>query len=410
MNQGEEERSAVRDPSVPNAAPLDVSIVTHNSAEHLTTLLASLAEQAGIGLVRVIFIDNASNDDTVAVLLDAQLRYRNTFAAFEVLTNSRNVGFGAAHNRAVREGSSPFVLILNPDTRLQPDCLARLLQTAEADDSRVAAWEPRQIPYEHPKKYDPVTMTTTWCSAAALLMRRLAFEDVNGFDARFFLYCEDVDLSWRLRRKGWHLRYVPSACVRHDTYEFAHEIKPVQTVQTLLGGMYLRNRYGSLADVLRGYEMYLRSLLAPPLFEGHRKATLLAGGRYLRNFLHFWERHKPSDVGFFDRLDFAPMRLGAFHEVASSEALRERPLVSILVRSVGRTEQLGRALKTIANQTYDNLEVVLVEDGPATLAGFVSSFTDLAISYVPLGTRHGRCHAGNVAMQSCIRRIPWLSG
>ena len=379
---------------------MDVSIVTQNSAAHLATLLASLAEQAPVGLVRVTFVDNASNDNTVAVLLDAQVRYRGTFAAFEVLINSRNVGFGAAHNRAIAEGGARFVLILNPDTQLQADCLARLLRTAEADDSSIAAWEPRQMPYEHPKKYDPVTMTTTWCSAAALLMRRSAFEEVGGFDARFFLYCEDVDISWRLRRRGWSLRYVPSACVRHDTYEFAYQIKPVQTVQTLLGSLYLRCRYGTLADMLRGYEVFLRALLAPPRFRGHRMATLLAGGRYLRNFLHFWERQKPPGVGYFDHLDFAPMRLGAFHEVASTKDLGEQPLVSILVRSVGRTEQLERALKTIANQTYDNLEVVLVEDGPATLADFVSSVKDLTINYVPLGTRHGRCHAGNVAMQT----------
>ena len=401
MKQAEKERPAVRKPSTRDAVrSVDVSIVTHNSAAHLATLLASLAEQAPAGRVRVTFVDNASNDNTVAMLLDAQVRYHGTFAAFEVLTNSRNVGFGAAHNRAIAEGDARFVLILNPDTQLQANCLARLLLTAETDDPRIAAWEPRQIPYEHPKKYDPVTMTTTWCSAAALLMRRSAFEEVGGFDARFFLYCEDVDLSWRLRRKEWRLRYVPSACVRHDTYDFAYQIKPAQTVQTLLGSLHLRCRYGTLADMLRGYEVFLRSLLAPPPFKGHRMATLRAGGRYLRNFLHFWERHKPPDVGYFDRLDFAPMRLGAFHEVASTEDLGERPLVSILVRSIARTEQLKRALKTIANQTYDNLEVVLVEDGPATLADFVSSFTDLTINYVPLGTRHGRCHAGNVAMQT----------
>ena len=401
MNQAGEERPAVRKPLAPNAVPpVDVSIVTHNSAAHLATLLASLADQAVAGFVRVTFVDNASSDDTVAVLLDAQLRYRGRFASFEVLTNSRNVGFGAAHNRAIGEGSAPFVLILNPDTQLQADCLVRLLRTAEMDDSRIAAWEPRQVPYEHPKKYDPVTMTTPWCSGAALLMRRTAFEEVDGFDTRFFLYCEDVDLSWRLRRKGWGLRYVPSTCVRHDAYDFAHQIKPVQIVQTLLGGMYLRCRYGSFADVLRGYELYVRSLLAPPLFNCHRKAILLAGGRYLRNFLHFWEPHEAPDVGFFDGLDFAPMRLGAFHEVTSSENWGEPPLVSILVRSIGRQAQLRRALATIANQTYGNLEVVLVEDGPATLTDLVTSFTDLAITYLPLGTRQGRCHAGNVAMQA----------
>ncbi len=350
-------------------------------------------------LLRVTFVDNASTDDTVAALLESQLHHGSAFTAFDVLTNSRNVGFGAAQNRAIGQGDAPFVLILNPDAALPADCLARLLQTAVADDSRTAAWEPRQVPYEHPKKYDPVTMTTPWCSAAALLVRRSAFEEAGGFDARFFLYCEDVDLSWRVRRNGWRLRYVPAVCVRHDTYEFPDQTKPLQAVQTLVGSLYLRCRYGTFADVLHGYEIYLRSLVSPALFQGHRKAVLLAGARYLRNFAHFWERPKAPRVAFFDGLDFAPMRLGAFHQVTPSEDLGERPLVSILVRSIGRQAQLQRALTTIANQTYDNLEVVLVEDGPATLARLVASFTELAINYVPLGDRRGRCLAGNVAME-----------
>lgn len=397
------ERGPAEEECTTAARPLprvDVSIVTHNSERHLARFLVSLAEQAVDRGLCVTFVDNASTDDTVAVLLDAQLSYSETFATFEVLTNSRNVGFGAAHNRAIGEGSAPFVLMLNPDTELQADCFLRLLQKANADDSRMAAWEPRQVPYEHPKKYDPVTMTTPWCSGAALLMRRSAFEDVGGFDARFFLYCEDVDLSWRLRRKGWQLRYVPSACVRHDSYEFVGQTKPVQAVQTLLGSLYLRARYGTIRDMLGGYAIYLRSLVGPPQFRGHRTAMLLAGGRYLRNLAHFQERPKSPRIGFFDGLDFAPMRLGAFHEVTPCEDLGERPLVSILVRSIGRQAQLRRALTTIANQTYDNLEVVLVEDGPPTLGGLVASFTDLAINYVPLDERRGRCHAGNVAMES----------
>ena len=396
-----ESAPAQRECTAPSPCPqVDVSIVTHNSARHLTGLFASLAEQAGSGaLLRVTFVDNASTDDTVAALLEWQLRYGNAFDAIEVLTNSRNLGFGAAHNQAIGRGSAPFLLILNPDTGLRADCLGRLLLTAEADDARFAAWEPRQVPFEHPKKYDPVTMTTSWCSGAALLMRRSAFQEVGGFDTRFFLYCEDVDLSWRLRRKGWRLRYVPAACVRHDSYEAANHTKPLQAVQTLLGGLYLRARYGTLRDMLRGYEIYLRSLIAPPLFKGHRKAILLAGGQYLRNLPHFWERQGSPQVGFFRGLDFAPTRLGAFHEVTPSEDLTARPLVSILVRSIGRVAQLRRAFATIANQTYDNLEVVLVEDGPATLAPFVDSFANLTINHVALGTRQGRCHAGNVAME-----------
>ena len=60
----------------------------------------------------------------------------------------------------------------------------------------------RQIPYEHPKAYDPVTLDTPWVSGAATLFRREAFEAVGGFDDAIFMYGEDVDLSWRLRARG----------------------------------------------------------------------------------------------------------------------------------------------------------------------------------------------------------------
>ena len=110
-------------------------------------------------------------------------------------------------------GRPPFVFVLNPDTCLYPDCLSELLGRAIAEEETVGVWEPRQIPYEHPKQYDPVLMEPPWCAGAALLIRRTAFEAVRGFDRHIFIYCEDVDLSWRLKREGWKLRYVPSACV-----------------------------------------------------------------------------------------------------------------------------------------------------------------------------------------------------
>lgn len=74
------------------------------------------------------------------------------------------------------------------------------------------------------------------------------------------------------------------------------------------------------------------------------------------------------------------------------------PLVSILVRTIGRRAQLERALATVRNQTYRNLEVVIVEDGAASLHEFLADYADLNIVYRPVGENRGRCHAGNLAM------------
>ena len=93
---------------------------------------------------------------------------------------------------------------------------ARLLLTSLSIDG-VAATEGRQIPIEHPKYYDPLTGETSWVTGCCVMLRREAFDSVSGFDAHFFpLYCDDVDLSWRLRAAGWTLRYVPSAVIVHD--------------------------------------------------------------------------------------------------------------------------------------------------------------------------------------------------
>jgi len=97
-------------------------------------------------------------------------------------------------------------------------------------------------------------------------------------------------------------------------------------------------------------------------------------------------------------LNYEIRRGGEFTETVLAEHLPRRSKVSILVRTLGRRAKLDRALRSVANQTYRNLEVIVVEDGPATLGDFLSEFRDLDIVYHPLGENRGRCHAGNEAM------------
>ena len=130
--------------------------------------------------------------------------------------SDRNDGFARGINLLARQGRGEYVFLLNPDAEVAPDCLDRLIERAEADPG-IAICEARQQPTEHPKAYDLSTGETTWCSGAAALIRRTAFDEVGGFDDRlFFMYCEDVDLSWKLWLSGWKCVYVPEALVGHD--------------------------------------------------------------------------------------------------------------------------------------------------------------------------------------------------
>lgn len=126
-----------------------------------------------------------------------------------------NLGSAGGSNALAREDDTDLLWVLNPDTYPSPTALTALVETLSADG--VAAAESRQVPIEHPKEYDPVSGSTSWGSGFSLLIRRIAFEEVDGFDDHFFpLYCDDVDLSWRLRLAGWDIRHAPASAVFHD--------------------------------------------------------------------------------------------------------------------------------------------------------------------------------------------------
>ena len=73
-----------------------------------------------------------------------------------------------------------------------------------------------EFPVEHPKPYDPYTLTTPWAAGACLLISKCVFEELGGFDETFFMYCEDVDLSWRCRASGIAVKTCPTALFLHD--------------------------------------------------------------------------------------------------------------------------------------------------------------------------------------------------
>jgi GT2 family glycosyltransferase len=108
-----------------------------------------------------------------------------------------------------------FALIMNPDIRVAPTVLRELI--APFRHPGIGETEARQLPIEHPKCFDPTTGETSWAATACAMIPRAILEELNGFDAdTFFLYCDDVDFSWRVRLKGFKVIYQPSATVFHD--------------------------------------------------------------------------------------------------------------------------------------------------------------------------------------------------
>lgn len=156
-----------------------------------------------------------------------------------------NLGSGGGSNRLMERSDSDLIWVLNPDTVPAPSALGELVAALQPED--VAAVDARQLPIESPKGFDPETGDAAWVSGACLLMKRAAATAVDGFDAHFFpMYCDDVDLSWRLRLTGWRVRHAPTAVIFHDkrlgadgrplASDFEHE-------SGMLSRLFLAHRY-----------------------------------------------------------------------------------------------------------------------------------------------------------------------
>ena len=394
---------------------VDVSVVTYRPDWDLLGRLAeSLLEQAA-GLALHLWIVDNSVDPAVAARLASlpALQPGRGFATVSIERSASNVGFGRGHNANVARGRAPFLLVLNQDCIVEPGVLAPLLALASTDEPRVAAWELRQIPYEHPKAYDPVSLDTPWVSGAATLFRRSAFDAVGGFDAKIFMYGEDVDLSWRLRGRGFRLRYVPRCAVVHRTYATAAEVKPLQVLGGVQSNLCLRARFGGVARTLQGLSMLLAELCAPQEFPGRRMGLVKAGLGFLARWPHFAATRVAPGAQFkplFSGWGYELRRDGAFLPFRSlREAPRPAtPRVSILIRTVGRGAWLDQAHSSVAHQTWPNLEVVVIEDGPPRSQALIERFRDRQeLRYLSTGEKVGRARAGNLALREA--RGEWLN-
>jgi GT2 family glycosyltransferase len=217
---------------------LTVQVVTWNSADVIDACLESVRAQERPD-VEVVVVDNASQDASVARVaahLGRGLRGH-------LVQSPTNLGFCGGQNRALSLASGELVLFLNPDATLAPDFAARALETAARLPADVGLFAPRiLLPDGH---IDSAGLTVdrlrrAWdrgygepaagrfeteeevfgCTGAAALFRRTALADVaqdgQALDEKLFAYCDDVDVSWRARLRGWRCMYVPTLVAHHQ--------------------------------------------------------------------------------------------------------------------------------------------------------------------------------------------------
>ena len=198
------------------------SVLFHTELAGIETAMESLNRSIEIARHdgRVSEATVEFGDCSPTPMLDDEVlgRWRETYSSVDRLGYEffgENLGSARAHNRLADKSTSELILTTNPDVVPAPRALEQLIGVF-ADDL-VGIAEAKQVPIEHPKDFDKRSGATSWCATAFSLISRSVFDKVGGFDAEtFFLYCDDVDFSWRVRLRGYSAVFQPAAVVFHD--------------------------------------------------------------------------------------------------------------------------------------------------------------------------------------------------
>lgn len=217
---------------------IHVSIVSHGQSQLVSKLLADLAPLAAHDGLRITVLSNIAEAPPV---VPASLQ-----ASIDLVVNEEPAGYGTNHNRVFARSRAPFFCVLNPDLRIPHDPFPSLLDVLDQvkvgvvapaavdpsgaiqDNARVLptpwriakrAWGNRGGPdYSH----ESGPLSVDWVAGFFMLVRSEAYRALNGFDERYFLYYEDIDLCTRARLMGWQVRWVPQIRVVHDARRRSH--------------------------------------------------------------------------------------------------------------------------------------------------------------------------------------------
>ncbi len=277
-------------------------VVNYEAGDLLADCVASLRADASAGNPEIVVVDNGSRDGSVAAL-------RATLPDVRVVVPHANVGYAAAANLGIAATTAGVVAVCNPDLVVEAGCAAAMLDRLDAEPD-VGAVGPvvrnpdgspypsaRSVPslpdaFGHAvlgvwwpsnpftRRYRQLDTDATrardvdWVSGAAVWLRRSAVDSVGGWDERFFMYLEDVDLCRRLRRLGWRVVYEPRGAVTH-LQGASTDIRPYR--------MIVEHHRSTVRYANVSWEGPRRLFLAPLAILLTGRCALAVGGRALRS-------------------------------------------------------------------------------------------------------------------------------
>jgi GT2 family glycosyltransferase len=261
---------------------VSIIIVSWNVREDLVRCLRSIEKYRPSRPYEVIVVDNGSSDGTAEFV-------ERDFPTVTVIANEHNRGFAAANNQGFQKAKGQYILLLNPDTIVHKGSLDALIDFMD-NNSDVGACGPkllnadgttqaslRQLPtfrgvlYRYTicrnlrifrKQYESWMMKdfgydkqaeVEQLMGSALLVRRLAMEQVGTMDERFFMYYEEVDLCYRLRQGRWRITFVPEATITHLGGRSAEQLSVTRRAMMFASMFaFFRKHRGAFRTVLFG--------------------------------------------------------------------------------------------------------------------------------------------------------------
>ena len=215
-----------------------VVILNWNGKALLEQFLPFL-EKSSYPNLELIVADNGSSDNSVSFL-------QQHYPQIKTIKLSQNIGYAGGYNAALQEVEASYYILLNSDVEVSPDWIEPMVDLMESN-STIAACQPKLLSYHHKNQFEyagacggwidsfgypfargrvledcetdhgqyNTPAPIFWASGAAFCIRARVFHEMNGFDASFFAHQEEIDLCWRLQRRGYQIYACPKSIVWH---------------------------------------------------------------------------------------------------------------------------------------------------------------------------------------------------
>jgi len=223
-----------------------ISVILNTNRRQDTLAALESLQQNEYPNHEIIVLDNASSDGSVEAI-------RSAYPLVQIIEIKQNLGYAGNNNvgiRAALQAGAEWVLVLNEDTILAPDCLSQLVRAGEQDE-RVGIVGPMVYHFDHPEIIQsaggfmsavwdswhagqnetdtgqfPAPRLVDWISGCAIMVRRAVIEEVGMLDERFFYYFEETEWCMRARRRGWKVLHVPLAKLWHKGVQLDYHPGP----------------------------------------------------------------------------------------------------------------------------------------------------------------------------------------